>query len=268
MKTKIIKITLLVLLIGCASCGNNGTTTDTRVDSQNEREDIERSEDDEVFSTDNEVFSEEETPNVDSYHKALEDGYAKIVYKANDNYYVGICDNNRYTIFSSLSLLDEGTVYAGDFTSSIGQVFDENNNEISIYVKETAYDFDDCIKYLANENHLDSRGINRYKQILVDDGQYGEIVYEGRNGYCIVSSPQGYAIIEFYSNYGSEGDMIYGNINHYSFTYAYVGNNTSTSKVYIEDYAISKDRAVEWMGGHNHLKFNDQQSWDNRNSSW
>jgi len=261
MNKNIIKIALLILVIGGVSCGNKGTTTDTKVEVQNEEEDIEKDEEDEAFF-------EEETAIVDSYHKALEDGCAKIVYKANDNYYVGICDDNRYTIFYSLDLLDEGTVYAGDFTSSIGDVFDEDNNEISIDVKTIAYDFDDCIKYLANEDHLDSRGINRYKQILVDEEQYGEIVYEGQSGYCIVSSPQGFVIVEFYSNYGSEGDIIYGNINHYNFTYVYVGNNISTSKVYIEDYALSKDRAVEWMGEHNHLKFSDQQSWDNRNSDW
>ena len=45
-------------------------------------------------------------------------------------------------------------------------------------------------------------------------------------------------------------------------------NRDSEVKLYIEDYMLTQERAVEWMGEHNKLKYSDQSSYDEANSDW
>ena len=40
--------------------------------------------------------------------------------------------------------------------------------------------------------------------------------------------------------------------------------NDSEVKVYIEDYMLSDDRAIEWMGEHGRLKVEDQRQYNSR----
>jgi len=268
MKGKIVKIAILFLLVGLVSCWNknSASTTEDEIQSENTNQYI--IEDYDYLGNGTATRYEDETEHVDAYHQALEKGYAKIIYNANDDYHVGICNDNRYVIFWSSDWLREGEVIAGDFTSLFPYIYNADNNKISYEFKKIKYNFDDCIKYLAEEDHLDSRGVDRYKEILLAENQYGEIIYEGKSDYYIVSTCGELSIVEFYSGYGNDGDIIYGDINKYGFTYVYVGNNTSKSKIYIEDYGLSTEKAVEWMGEHGYLKYSDQEAWDNRKNDW
>lgn len=94
----------------------------------------------------------------------------------------------------------------------------------------------------------------------------GEIVYEGTGDYFIVETRRGYTILERRSGSSLyEGDRIRGKLNNYGFTYIIKKNNDTEVRVYIEDYALSDERAIEWMGDHDRLKGRDQDTYDYEN---
>lgn len=90
----------------------------------------------------------------------------------------------------------------------------------------------------------------------------GVVVYEGDDDYYIVETRKGYTILERYSGRLDEGDKVRGELNRYNFKYLINRNKDSEVRVYIEDYMLSKDRALEWMGEKDHLKSRDQEVYD------
>ena len=96
----------------------------------------------------------------------------------------------------------------------------------------------------------------------------GVVVYEGQGDYYIIETSSGYVIAERYSGILYEDHTIYGQLHSYGFKYFIDLNRDSEVKLYIEDYMLSQDRAVEWMGEHHHLKYYDQTRYDEANDSW
>lgn len=91
----------------------------------------------------------------------------------------------------------------------------------------------------------------------------GAVVYEGSGSYYIIETNMGYTIAEWYGGaVPFEGQTIYGQLHSYGMKYFIVINNDREVKLWIEDYMLSRDRAIEWLGEHNHLKYSDQEQFD------
>ena len=98
-----------------------------------------------------------------------------------------------------------------------------------------------------------------------DDCVEGVVVYEGDDDYYIVETRRGYTVLEVYSGILYEGNKVRGELNRYNFKYLINRNRNSEVKVYIEDYALSEDAAIEWLGEHDHLDDDDQRAYDANN---
>ncbi len=100
-----------------------------------------------------------------------------------------------------------------------------------------------------------------------DDCVEGVVVYEGEGDFYIVEARRGYTVLERYNGRLDEGDKVRGELNRYNFKYLYNRNNDSEVKVYIEDYMLSEDSALEWMGDNDHLKSDDQEAYDSKKNN-
>lgn len=90
----------------------------------------------------------------------------------------------------------------------------------------------------------------------------GVVVYEGDDDYYIVETSLGYTVLEVYSGILYEGDKVRGELNKYNFKYLINRNRKKEVKVYIEDFMLSDDDAIEWLGEHDHLDDDDQEVYD------
>lgn len=88
----------------------------------------------------------------------------------------------------------------------------------------------------------------------------GIVVYEGQNDYYIIEVPNGFTICSRYVGNLSEGDRVRGELNSYNFKYIVNKRTEDEVKIYIENYMLSEDAAVKWMGKHKHLKSKDQEA--------
>ncbi len=104
-----------------------------------------------------------------------------------------------------------------------------------------------------------------YNYEETDDCVEGVVVYEGEDDYFIVETRKGYTIIDRRSGSLSEGHKVRGELNRSGSKYLFNRNRDSEVKVYIEDYALSDDDAIEWMGKNKHLKSKDQAAYNNNN---
>lgn len=93
----------------------------------------------------------------------------------------------------------------------------------------------------------------------------GVVVYEGDDDYYIVETRRGFTILEVYSGILYEGNKVRGELNRYSFRYIINRNRNSEVRVYIEDYALTEDDAIEWLGENDHLNDEDQRIYDANN---
>lgn len=83
----------------------------------------------------------------------------------------------------------------------------------------------------------------------------GIVVYEGNRDTYIIETARGYTIAEHYGGeYLTVGDKVRGPLNTYNFRYIIQPKNDKETKVYIEDYMMSKSSAIEWMEEHDRLK--------------
>lgn len=75
----------------------------------------------------------------------------------------------------------------------------------------------------------------------------GEVVYKKSGcSYFIVEAILGYAILEWYGgNDPDKGDIIVGNFESYGLKTVYNMTADAESKVYVDNYWLSKDRAIE-----------------------
>jgi hypothetical protein len=73
----------------------------------------------------------------------------------------------------------------------------------------------------------------------------GVFVYNRMCEYFIVEVNMGYSILEWYGgNDPSEGDMIVGDFESYGFADLYNTTKDAELRVWVEDYWLSKDRAI------------------------
>ena len=98
-----------------------------------------------------------------------------------------------------------------------------------------------------------------------DDCVGGEVVYEGNDDFYIIETRRGFTILEVYSGILYEGNKVRGELNRYGFKYLINRNRDSEVRVYIEDYMLSDDEALEWLGDHDHLDDDDQRIYDENN---
>lgn len=65
----------------------------------------------------------------------------------------------------------------------------------------------------------------------------------------LIETRYGYVLAEHYRGYFYEGRPVYGNLNSFGFKDVKVNNNDA--RIYIEDYMVAKDKAIEWCFGKN-----------------
>ena len=81
------------------------------------------------------------------------------------------------------------------------------------------------------------------------------VVYEGRNDYYIIETREGFTILECYGvAYLDVDDVVRGPLNRYNFQYIINKRTKKETRVYIEDYMMSKEAAINWMKEHDKLK--------------
>jgi hypothetical protein len=74
----------------------------------------------------------------------------------------------------------------------------------------------------------------------------GIVVYNRVCDYFIVETSMGYSILEWYGgNDPSEGDMIVGDFESYGFADLHNTTKDIELRVWVEDYWLSRDRAIE-----------------------
>ena len=107
---------------------------------------------------------------------------------------------------------------------------------------------------------------NFYNYEETDNCVEGVVVYEGDDDYFIVETRRGYTVLERRSGSLSEGHKVRGELNRTGTKYLYNRRRNSEIRVYIEDYALSDDDALEWLGEHDHLKSDNQEAYDYNNN--
>lgn len=117
--------------------------------------------------------------------------------------------------------------------------------------------------YSEENNHNNRRQYSNYEE--TDDCVDGVVVYEGSGDYYIIETRRGLTVCETYSGWLSEGDNVRGELNKYNFKYILNKNRDSEIKIYIEDYMLSEESALKWLGEHDHLKSSDQDYYDSNN---
>ena len=118
--------------------------------------------------------------------------------------------------------------------------------------------------------HSDERITGSYSNYSnyeeTDDCVEGVVVYEGDDDYYIVETRRGYTVLERRSGSLWEGHKVRGELNRYGTKYLINRNRDAEVRVYIEEYALSEDDALEWMGKNDHLKDDDQEIYDANNN--
>lgn len=107
---------------------------------------------------------------------------------------------------------------------------------------------------------------NYYNYEETDYCVEGVVVYEGEDDYYILETKRGYTILNRHSGGLFEGNKVRGELNRYGSKYLINRNNNTEIKVFIEEFALSDDDAVEWMGKNDHLKTKDQETYDYNNN--
>ncbi len=72
------------------------------------------------------------------------------------------------------------------------------------------------------------------------------VFYKSGCDYFIADGQRGLYLLEWYGGYDpSEGDIIVGEINSYGFKDIYYPRQDREGRVYVDDYGLSKDSAIE-----------------------
>ena len=66
--------------------------------------------------------------------------------------------------------------------------------------------------------------------------------------HIVIETNKGYTIAEVYSGYSAthSGKVIYGDLHSYNFELIYNSDGDEIGKLWIEDYMVSKSRALKW----------------------
>ena len=172
-----------------------------------------------------------------------------------------------YTKDDSSSNIDKKLVNEGDENDVDieNDIEDESYSETYIYTPNQYQSFSE-----EDDDEDENEGTNQQYVNYEENSNCvdGVVVYEGRGDYYIVETNKGFTILETYSGFLSEGDEIRGELNKYNFTYIIKINNDSEIKVYIEDYMLSDERALEWLGEHDRLEDSDQDEYNKSKESY
>ena len=148
----------------------------------------------------------------------------------------------------------------------------DNDNTTTVTYSETPNTYSSTPNTYSSPNlnggtiHSDERIYSDfYNYEETDDCVEGVVVYEGSGDYYIVETKRGYTILE--RNFGrlDEGDKVRGELNRYHSHYLINRNKNEEVKVFIQDYMLSDERALEWLGEHEKLKDDDQEAYDANN---
>ena len=142
-----------------------------------------------------------------------------------------------------------------DSISGVDSVVYDNSNE-------NEYQDTDEPEYESSGNYYEPSGRTQFDNYEeTSNCVNGVVVYEGTGDYYVIENNMGYVIAETYTGWLSEGDKVRGELNHYGMKYIIRNRNTEV-KVYIEDFMMSKESSIDWMGRHHKLKSSDQSDFD------
>ena len=114
--------------------------------------------------------------------------------------------------------------------------------------------------------HSDERITGSYSNYEeTDNCVEGVVVYEGDDDYYIVQTRKGFTVLERYSGSLWEGHKVRGELNRYGTKYLINRNRDSEVRVHIEEYMLTEDDAIEWLGEHDHLDDDDQEAYNANN---
>lgn len=126
---------------------------------------------------------------------------------------------------------------------------EQNDNDESDYTPSSTNYYESSGRSQFNNYEENSNCVN------------GAVVYEGTGDYYVIETQVGYTIAETYIGWLSEGDKVRGELNRYGFKYL-IKNRSNEVRVYIEDFMLSKESSIKWMGEHHKLKSRDQSDYD------
>lgn len=89
-----------------------------------------------------------------------------------------------------------------------------------------------------------------------------EIVYCGRSDYYIVDAVRGYAIMQVYGGFLDPTHWLRGDFNSRNTEYILDKTTGREIRVIMEEVCLTEDRAIDWMGIHRKLDFDDQETYD------
>jgi len=77
------------------------------------------------------------------------------------------------------------------------------------------------------------------------------VAYPSGCDYFIADGPKGLYLLEWYGGYDpSKGDQIFGDLDSYGFKDVYYPNRDREGRIWVEDYLLSEDNAIEQYRDH------------------
>lgn len=116
---------------------------------------------------------------------------------------------------------------------------------------------------LENPEHDADAKFKNYKD--TEKCTDSEVIYEGRGGYYLVDAFRGYAIIEVIGGMLYPGQWVRGDFSNSNTNYILNKTTGQEMRVMIEDIELTKDQAIDWLGFHRKLSFDDQEVYDDIN---
>ena len=197
--------------------------------------------------------SDEETTQSNGYAQTQSNGYAQT-----QSNYAQTQSNYAQTQSDNYSKIQQS-----DCDSSLPNVTPIESSSDFVPVITTSSTENTYYPYSEENNSDNRRRYSNYQE--TDDCVDGVVVYEGSGDYYIIETRRGLTVCETYSGWLSEGDKVRGELNKYNFKYILNKNRDSEVRIYIEEYMLSEESAIKWLGEHNHLKSRDQDYYDSDN---
>lgn len=84
---------------------------------------------------------------------------------------------------------------------------------------------------------------------------YGIVAYEAKYSWFVIYTERyGHIIVQHYGYDLDEGDMVYGRFSTYGYVDIYNETKDEIVSIYIDNWGLSRDRAVEWLSDRGYLK--------------
>lgn len=169
------------------------------------------------------------------------------------------CENRpKNNDSSSIGTTDYPTANNGYVLPSNRVVTENSSNEPpqnDLVFEERTETTPNTYSYSYSESYSNNDEYSKYSNYEEnDDCVDGVVVYEGGDDYYIIETRKGYTILEVYSGILYEGDRVRGELNKYRFKYIINKNRRTEVRVYIEDYMLSDEEALDWLRDNGHIK--------------